>query len=164
MVPFLCMMDYEDLANLFKTLGSNPHPPILARECIVHFAMRHGQSDPLELREDGRFEEWQSFQEKRNFGRRFVVALIHGEGDCWRFAGVYEVMGEPKDAVESHRSRARELKIPDDWVDEKLKWVYDMRPVTVPDELEDTTVCIPKNRAWPKRYPFADELLKRLGR
>ena len=150
-----------DLANLFETLGTlNVRPG----ECKVHFAKPHGQSDPLKLSR-GEFEEWQSFQRQQNFTRAFVVALISGEGsNCWHFRGVYEVRGEPKRADESHRSRARELKIPADWVAKKLEWVYAMHPLTVPDELEDTTVCFPKNRVGPNPYLFADKLLKRLRR
>ena len=144
-----------DLANLLEALGNLVRP----EQCKVHFARPDGPSDPLELSTD-EFEEWQSFQTRRNFTRDFVVALIsQGRGsDCWRFAGVHEVMEPPKSADESHRRRARELGA------SEPKWVYSTRRLTVPDDLEDATVCVPQAGVGRQSYVFADVLLKRLDR
>jgi hypothetical protein len=38
------------------------------------------------------FQEWQSFQRRRNFSKRYIVSLIwHWDVRTWTFAGVYEV-------------------------------------------------------------------------
>ena len=114
--------------------------------------------DPLELSTD-EFEEWQSFQAKRNFSCDFVVALIRqGKGsDSWRFAGVYEVRDvyevKPPPADESYRSRARKLGA------SEPKWVYRTCRLPVPDELEDTTICFQETRVGRNGYRVADDKL-----
>ena len=144
-----------DLAKLFEALGTLVRP----EQCKVHFARPDGPSDPLKLSK-GEFEEWQSFQTKRNFTRDFVVALIRkGKGsDRWHFAGVYKVEKPPKPADESHRSRARELGA------SEPKWVYSwMCRLPVPDELEDTTVCFQETRVGRTGYRFANNKLLKEG-
>lgn len=48
---------------------------------------------PLDAFFDGRFEEWQEHQNKRNFQCEKVVSLIHLRGTEWLFAGVWAVLG-----------------------------------------------------------------------
>lgn len=55
-----------------------------------HLAVWNGIENPLETFFDGRFEQWQQAQTKRNFGRNFIVSLIKLPGVCqWLFVGVY---------------------------------------------------------------------------
>ncbi|OES23896.1 GIY-YIG nuclease family protein [Alteromonas macleodii] len=55
-----------------------------------HLAVWNGIENPLETFFDGRFEQWQQAQTKRNFGRNYIVSLIKLPGVCqWLFVGVY---------------------------------------------------------------------------
>lgn len=51
---------------------------------------------PLEAFFDGKFRQWQERQNKKNFECKYILSLIHLEGDRWLFAGVYAVEGKPK--------------------------------------------------------------------
>jgi hypothetical protein len=42
---------------------------------------------------DGRFKQWQEYQNRRNFQCDTVVALIHLRTDKWLFAGVWRILG-----------------------------------------------------------------------
>mgnify|MGYP001271778949 CR=1 FL=1 len=42
----------------------------------IHLASWNGINDPLDVFLAGRFEDWQSFQGRRNFERPFVLSLI----------------------------------------------------------------------------------------
>ncbi|CAH0535622.1 hypothetical protein VST7929_03146 [Vibrio stylophorae] len=58
--------------------------------CKIHLAVWNGEKDPLDEFLSGKFEEWQRWQSKRNFERKFIVSLIQLPGhDRWLFAGCY---------------------------------------------------------------------------
>ena len=60
----------------------------------VHLASFNGTDEPLDVYLRGNFDEWQSWQNNRNFGREHVVALVKlPERDRWLFVGVYAVKG-----------------------------------------------------------------------
>jgi hypothetical protein len=48
---------------------------------------------PLEAFYDGKFKEWQEYQNKRNFSCDHIISMIHLGGAEWLFAGVYSVKG-----------------------------------------------------------------------
>lgn len=48
---------------------------------------------PLEAFFDGKFKEWQEYQNQRNFQCEQVLAIIHLRNDKWLFAGVFRVLG-----------------------------------------------------------------------
>lgn len=64
-------------------------------QCKVHLATRDERDEnPLDVYLAGRFDEWQSWQGKRNFDRRFVVSLIAlPQASKWLFAGVHNSEG-----------------------------------------------------------------------
>lgn len=67
---------------------------VLPDQCKVHLASWNGTEDPLDVYLEGRFDEWQSWQRQRNFGRPFVVSLIALDRDNnWLFAGVHNSEG-----------------------------------------------------------------------
>ena len=47
---------------------------------------------PLEAFFDGKFKEWQEYQNQKNFQCDEVLSLIHLSLDKWLFAGVYKVL------------------------------------------------------------------------
>ncbi|KHT51433.1 hypothetical protein RJ43_12175 [Alteromonas macleodii] len=44
-----------------------------------HLAEWNGIENPLETFFDGRFEQWQQAQTKRNFGFKYIVSLTGGQ-------------------------------------------------------------------------------------
>ena len=48
---------------------------------------------PMTAYFDGRFKEWQEYQNRRNFQSDTVLALIHRHGDRWLFAGAWNILG-----------------------------------------------------------------------
>lgn len=67
---------------------------VLPERCKVHLAGWNGKEDPLDEYLAGGFDDWQSWQTKKNFERPFVVSLIAlpRTGD-WLFAGVHNSEG-----------------------------------------------------------------------
>lgn len=70
------------------------NPKIHPEETKVHLATQGSGEHPLDLYRIGQFEEFQRWQKKRNFERKFVLALIQRPAlDSWLFAGVYRSNG-----------------------------------------------------------------------
>lgn len=79
--------------NLFQLLRSLD-PVVTPAESKIHLAGWNGVENPLDVYLAGNFDEWQSWQMKRNFERTFVVSLIAmARPDRWLFAGVYDSIG-----------------------------------------------------------------------
>jgi hypothetical protein len=67
---------------------------LVPERCKIHLAGWNGEEDPLDVYLAGRFDEWQSWQSKKNFERAFVVSLIALSRDNnWLFAGVHNSEG-----------------------------------------------------------------------
>jgi hypothetical protein len=59
----------------------------------IHFASNQG-SDPLLAFYEGRFQNWQEDQRKKNFSLPFVMSFIQLERpDLWLYVGLYNVLG-----------------------------------------------------------------------
>lgn len=72
--------------DLFRLMD----PRLTPSDAKVHLAGWNGEEDPLRVYLEGRFDEWQSWQTKRNFEREFVVSMIKlGERDRWLFVGAF---------------------------------------------------------------------------
>jgi hypothetical protein len=70
-------------------------PQINPQETKIHLAGWNGIDDPLDLFRAGTFDEWQAWQSRKNFERRYVVAMIQmlPSTTKWLFAGAYERRG-----------------------------------------------------------------------
>src|SRR5436190_836602 len=69
-------------------------PELLPSSAKLHLATWNGKEDPLEIYLAGGFDEWQRWQNRRNFRRRHVVSLIAlPEANKWLFAGVHATGG-----------------------------------------------------------------------
>ena len=69
-------------------------PDIRPGNSKVHLATSDGEKNPLDVYLEGRFDEWQRWQSRRNFGRDYVVALIAlPQTHRWLFAGAYRSHG-----------------------------------------------------------------------
>lgn len=79
--------------NLFDLLGLLD-ARVTGKRSKVHLACHNGIEDPLRVYFEGKFDEWQSWQNKRNFRLEFVVSLIQlSERDRWLYAGTYAATG-----------------------------------------------------------------------
>lgn len=79
--------------QLFQLLTSLDNE-ITPQRCKLHLACWNGREDPLDVYLAGRFDDWQAWQGKRNFERKFVVSLIAMPGsDRWLFAGTHDSDG-----------------------------------------------------------------------
>jgi hypothetical protein len=69
-------------------------PQIVPEETKIHLAGWNGSEDPLDLYRAGTFDEWQAWQSRKNFEKRYVLALIEMPSPHkWLFAGAYEQQG-----------------------------------------------------------------------
>lgn len=79
--------------RLFQLLA-NLDPSVSPELCKVHLARWNNIENPLDVYLAGGFDEWQSYQTKRNFQRPLVVSLIAlATQHRWLFAGVHDVHG-----------------------------------------------------------------------
>jgi hypothetical protein len=69
-------------------------PDLKHENCKIHLAVWNGEDKPVDVFLAGHFEEWQRWQSKRNFERKYIVSLIQLPGvDRWLFAGCYRSLG-----------------------------------------------------------------------
>ena len=77
------------LFQLINSLDSEIRP----ERCKIHLAVWDGERDPLELwfSGDETFDDWQTWQTKRNFEREFVLSLIKlpEHTNEWLFVGIF---------------------------------------------------------------------------
>ncbi|WP_375193264.1 GIY-YIG nuclease family protein [Marinobacter sp.] len=70
------------------------NPCLVPEECKLHLATWNGKENPLDVFLAGDFDEWQRWQTKRNFQRKYVIALISLPAqNQWLFAGLYTAHG-----------------------------------------------------------------------
>jgi len=74
---------------LFDLLRVNL-PSLKEEDCKIHLAVWNGFKNPVDVFLEGRFEEWQSWQSRKNFERKYIISLLQLPGaDEWLFAGGY---------------------------------------------------------------------------
>lgn len=74
------------LLDLIHLMDAN----VAADASKVHLATWNGEDDPLDVYLAGNFPEWQRWQAKKNFERKYVISLIAlPEKNQWLFAGVH---------------------------------------------------------------------------
>lgn len=72
---------------LFDLLKINI-PSIKEEDCKIHLAVWNGYENPVDVFLAGDFEEWQSWQSRQNFGRKYIISLLQLPGtNKWLFAG-----------------------------------------------------------------------------
>ncbi len=66
-------------------------PALTPENTKVHLAQHNGEVHPMEVYLDGGFDEWQSWQSRKNFECEYVIGLIEIPGSKrWLLAGVYD--------------------------------------------------------------------------
>jgi hypothetical protein len=77
-------------------------PAFLAENSKIHLARYNGTEHPMDVFVQGEFEEWQRYQNSRNFQREFVVSLIQaGNPTRWLFAGLFRSAGYEERSIPS---------------------------------------------------------------
>jgi hypothetical protein len=72
------------------------NPEIRPKDTKIHLATPNKGSNPLDVYLTGEFDEWQRWQNKKNFERKFVLSLIRMKDvNKWLFAGLH-CSGYPK--------------------------------------------------------------------
>ncbi len=80
--------------KLFDILGLQD-PRVTLKDSKVHLATHNGTENPLRVYFEGNFDDWQSWQNQRNFSKDFVVSLIKlPEQNRWLYVGTYAVRGD----------------------------------------------------------------------
>ncbi len=69
-------------------------PSIQEKDCKIHLAVWNGNENPIDVFLAGEFEEWQTWQSKKNFERKYIIALLQLPGvNKWLFAGGFSSEG-----------------------------------------------------------------------
>lgn len=69
-------------------------PGVNPSQTKIHLAGWNGKEHPLDVYLDGKFEEWQRWQSRRNFERPVVLSLIQYQTtNRWLFAGLFDSHG-----------------------------------------------------------------------
>lgn len=86
-------------------------------KCKLHFASWNGEEDPLDVFLAGNFDEWQSWQARKNFKLPYVVSLIAlPKSSHWIFAGAYDSLGcDWKEKHGAYRYRLRRRDRPSEF-------------------------------------------------
>ena len=82
---------------MFDLLGIM-NPNLNPAEAKLHLATSNGVEQPLDVYLAGNFNEWQRWQNAKNFERKFVISLIDipHQTNKWLFAGVYRSSGSER--------------------------------------------------------------------
>ena len=68
----------------------NPNSAFTPPNIKIHLATWNGKENPVDVYLEGQFDEWQRWQSRKNFERKFVVSFISLPGaNRWLFAGVH---------------------------------------------------------------------------
>lgn len=69
-------------------------PSFEPKRAKVHLARYNQKEQPLDVLLEGKFDEWQEWQNQRNFQREFVVSLVQaGSASRWLYAGLFRSHG-----------------------------------------------------------------------
>lgn len=71
---------------------------------------------PLDAFYEGKFKEWQEYQNNENFKCDYVLSLISLEGNKWLFVGVYKVLGVTNGTNPSYQYQTELLPNQDDLI------------------------------------------------
>jgi hypothetical protein len=77
---------------LFNLLQQS-EPSLKPKDTKIHLARFNGSERPIDVFIEGRFDDWQSWQSRRNFSRPFVLSLIDVGAGRWLYAGLFRSLG-----------------------------------------------------------------------
>lgn len=94
-------------------------PPFEPSQAKVHLARYDGDERPLDVFLEGRFDEWQRSQTKRNFECDFVVSLVQADSPTrWLFVGLFRSNGcvKTNDPKQKYYYDLVRVRAAEDWV------------------------------------------------
>lgn len=129
-------------SELFLTLLQHCMPELDLKKSKLHLASFNQVEEPIDQFIAGTFDQWQSYQNAKNFSRQYLISLIQIPGTKrWLFAGVYDMLvAEARPA------------------DKKTKWEYSYRHLPGFEELEGRLI-LEYPRAGRQAYVYADKVL-----
>jgi GIY-YIG catalytic domain len=88
-------------------------PELKPEQTKVHLASWNGRDNPLSVYLAGDFNEWQSWQNGKNFGKPFVLSLISlPERNKWLFAGIFRSLSfEKSQEMAEYRYELEEVAV-----------------------------------------------------
>lgn len=99
-----------ELFQLLKVLSQKVDP----ERAKLHLASHNSVDNPLDVYFNGDFEEWQSWQSRRNFERDYVISLIAlPSSEQWLFVGVFQSLGS--EWLEQHNGYQYQLVALDEY-------------------------------------------------
>ncbi|WP_434603112.1 GIY-YIG nuclease family protein [Pseudomonas sp. Z1-12] len=112
------------------------------RKAKIHLAGFNQVEEPIDEFIAGTFDEWQSYQNAKNFSREYLISLIQMPGTKrWLFAGVYDQLVPTKRPA-----------------DTKTKWKYTYRHLAGFEELEGRLI-LEYARSGRQAYVYADKVV-----
>lgn len=121
-------------------------PELKPEDAKIHLACNSGSSEPIDVYVAGKFDEWQRWQSKRNFGRNAVISLITiPSTNTWLFAGIH------------HSVKDEELKDPP-WDEDEKYWYYYLEEDQRMSELNGRLV-VSYTRTSRQCYLLAENLI-----
>ncbi|TAN70490.1 MAG: GIY-YIG nuclease family protein [Methylobacter sp.] len=119
------------------------NPTVTPEESKIHLATWNGKENPIDVYLAGEFDEWQRWQSRKNFERKFVVSLISLPGsNRWLFAGVY-------------------ISVTPKWHEEYEYWYYELIEDQMCSEMNGRIV-VSFSRPGRQSYLKADKWLNNL--
>lgn len=122
-------------------------PEFSPQQAKVHLARWNQQDNPIDVFIAGGFDEWQAWQNGRNFQRPYVVSLIQARQTTrWLYAGLFQSHGYTEDWEDGKKHYTYQLtRVPsgEEWVGRLyLESVYKQRPSYLNGEtlINDLTV------------------------
>lgn len=82
-------LDRLSKMNLFDLLQLLDNE-VVPQRSKLHLSVWDGVDNPLDVYLAGQFDEWQPWQRKQNFSRKFVISLIAISPSKWLFVGAYD--------------------------------------------------------------------------
>jgi len=78
---------------LLFSLLQQLEPTFKPKETKIHLARFNGSERPIDVFIAERFDQWQSWQSRKNFSRQFVLSLIDAGAGRWLYVGLFRSIG-----------------------------------------------------------------------
>lgn len=105
----------------------------------AHFATETEDDIPLQVFLQGNFEDWQAYQTKQNFKRKYILAFVQFDEHEWLFAGVFNSRGC-------------------EWNETVNRYIYDTELLEMNTELIGRLI-IRYEKMYRQPYPFLENCI-----
>lgn len=132
-------------------------PEITPEKCKIHLAGWNGVDNPLDVYLADEFEDWQSWQTKKNFEREYVISLIAlPQSNRWLFAGAYKSHGcDRVDGLAPYRYNLQRVTAADE-MNGRLVFEYERDGRNSYRNAENCTASMQVAEIRPERLSIAE--------